>query len=107
MAKTVTALKDVLKREEKLLAKVKDTIVLMVHKESKIMLKALAADKRSAISSLKRIIRSSEKCPAVKPGAKKAASKCKPKAAAKKAAPKKTAAKKKPAAKKKTAAKKK
>ncbi len=105
MAKSVTALKAVLKREIALLEKIKDTLTVMAHKESKVSLKEIAKAKRAAISTYKKIIKASEKCPAIKkPAAKKAATK-KP-ATKKKAACKtkksacKTTAKKKPAAKK-------
>ncbi len=109
MAKTVTAIKDILKREELLLTKLVATVTIMAHKESKAAVRIIIAGKRSAIKSYKAILKASAKCPAIKP---KAAAKTKAKTATaakavatKKAAPKKAAAKKK-AAPKKAAAKK-
>lgn len=76
MAKSVTAIKDILKREEALLGKIKKALEIMAHKESKVSLREVAKAKRAAISAYKKIIKASEKCPAVKkPAAKKPAAK--------------------------------
>ena len=66
MAKSVTALKIVLKREEALLEKLKTTVVLMSHKESKACVREMMKNKRVDIRNYKRIIKQSEKCPAIK-----------------------------------------
>jgi len=110
MAKSVNALKAVLKKEIALLENIKDTLAVMAHKESKASLKEIAKAKRVAISAYKKIIKASEKCPAIKkPVAKKAATKkpatkkkaaCKTKKSACKTTAKKKTASKKPAAKK-------
>lgn len=71
MAKSVTALKDILAREEKLLAKLRDALKLMAHKESKAVLNGIAHAKKEAIGAYKRIIKNSQSCPAVKETAKK------------------------------------
>jgi len=79
--------------------KVKETLAIMAHKESKASLRLIATAKKSAISAYKKIIKDSEKCPAVKkPAAKKSAAKkkaaCKTKKAACKKPVKKVATKK-------------
>jgi hypothetical protein len=99
MAKTVIALKDILKRSESLLDKLQKLIPDIAHRKSKALLKEAAKRKKAAIATYKTIIKSSEKCPAIEKPKKKAPAK---KAAAKKKAPaKKTAARKKTASKKK------
>lgn len=79
MARSVTAIKDILKREERLLEKMKETVPLIAHKETKAALREAMKKKRADIRSYRAIIRRSEKCPAIKkpagkPAAKKAAS---------------------------------
>ena len=110
MAKSVNALKAVLKREVALLEKIKETLTVMAHKESKVSLKEIAKGKRAAISAYKKIIKASEKCPAIKKPATKKKAACKTKKSACKTTAKKPAAKKvaakKPAAKKAVAKKK-
>lgn len=73
MPKSVTALKDILAREEKLLAKLRDTVKVVAHKESKVVLNAIAGTKKEAIAAYRSIIKVSQKCPAVNPAVKKAA----------------------------------
>ncbi|HXI10848.1 MAG TPA: hypothetical protein VNK06_08595 [Thermodesulfobacteriota bacterium] len=75
MPKSVTALKDILAREEKLLAKLRDTVKLLAHKESKAVLNALVRAKKESIGAYKSIIKNSQKCPAVSSATKKAAKK--------------------------------
>jgi hypothetical protein len=95
MAKSVTVIKDILKREEATLEKIKKALEIMAHKESKASLREIAKAKRAAISAYKKILRASEKCPAVKkPAAKKTATKKKAACKTKKAACKKKAVKK-------------
>jgi hypothetical protein len=65
MAKSVTALKNVLKREEALLEKLKETVALMIHKESKALVREMMKDKRVDIRNYKKIIKQSAKCPAI------------------------------------------
>jgi hypothetical protein len=65
MAKSVTALKNVLKREEALLLKLKETVALMIHKESKALVMEMMKDKRVDIRNYKKIIKQSAKCPAI------------------------------------------
>jgi hypothetical protein len=88
MAKTVTALKDILKRSESLLDKLQKLIPEIAHRKSKALLKETAKRKKAAIATYKSIIKSSEKCPAIEKPKKKAPAK---KAAAKKKAPAKKA----------------
>ncbi len=80
MAKSITAIKDILRREERLVVKIKDTITIMAHKESKAQLRGFLKNKRAEVKEYKKIIKAGEKCPAIK----KPASKCKPAAGAKK-----------------------
>jgi len=80
MAKSITAIKDILRREEKLALKIKDTITIMAHKESKALLRTFLKNKKAAVKEYKKIIKNSEKCPAIK----KPMSKCKTTASAKK-----------------------
>lgn len=111
MAKTVTALKDLLRRSEGLLERLQKLIPEIAHKKSKALLQEVVKGKKAAISTYKSIIKSSEKCPEVKkPTAKKPASRkktAKKAATKKKAATTKKAVTRKKAAPKKTAAKKK
>ena len=65
MAKSVTALKNVLKREEALLLKLKETVALMIHKESKALVREMMKVKRFDIRNYKKIIKQSAKCPAI------------------------------------------
>ena len=71
MAKSVTALKDILAREETLLAKLRDALTVMAHKESKAVLNGIAKAKKEAIGAYKSIIKNSQSCPAVKKTVKK------------------------------------
>jgi len=76
MAKSVAAIKDMLKREEKALEKLQAALLLIAHKETKAEVRGAIKNKRADIKLYKRIIKDSEKCPAVKkPAAKKATAK--------------------------------
>ena len=87
MAKTVTALKDILRRSEGLLERLQKLVPDIAHKKSKALLQEAVKAKKAAISTYKSIIKSSEKCPAVeKPAPKKSTVR---KAAAKKGGAKK------------------
>ncbi len=66
MAKSVTALKNLLKTEEKVLEKVKAAILLIAHKETKVVLREVLKNKKVEIRCYKQIIKAAEKCPAVK-----------------------------------------
>ena len=66
MAKSVTALKNVLKREEALLLALKKTISLMAHQSSKSIVKKMMTRKKDDISQYKKIIKQSARCPAVR-----------------------------------------
>ena len=66
MAKSVTALKSVLKREEALLLALRKTITLMSHQNSKSLVKKMMKRKKDDISQYKKIIKQSAKCPAVR-----------------------------------------
>jgi len=71
MSKSVTGLKDILKREERLVEKIRETIALMAHKESKDLVRGFLKNKRAEVREYKKILKKSEKCPAVKkPGRK-------------------------------------
>ncbi|MFQ5585483.1 MAG: hypothetical protein ACE5GF_01470 [Thermodesulfobacteriota bacterium] len=65
MAKSVTALKNVLKREEALLEKLKETVSLMSHKDSKALVREMMKNKMGDIRNYKKIIKQSAKCPAI------------------------------------------
>lgn len=71
MSKSVTALKDILAREEKLLVKLRDTVTTVAHRETKVVLNGIAKAKKEAIGAYKRIIKDSQSCPAVKETVKK------------------------------------
>ena len=74
MAKTVTAVKNILGREEKLLAKLMETVPIIVHKETKASLREIIKSKRADIRTYKKILKAAEKCPAIKkPSPKKTA----------------------------------
>jgi hypothetical protein len=65
MSKSVTALKDILAKEEKLLEKLRTTLTVMAHKESKAVVSAIAKAKKDAIGAYKKVIKASASCPAV------------------------------------------
>lgn len=92
MAKSVTIIKDILKREERVLVRLQEAVPHIAHKDTKAEVRGIIKNKRAEIRSYKAIIKASEKCPAVMKTAKKAAPK---KAAAKKTAAAKTTAAKK------------
>ncbi len=76
MAKTVTAIKNILGREEKLLAKLQETLPIIVHKETKASIREMVKTKKADIRSYKKILKASEKCPAIKkPAGKKSPAK--------------------------------
>lgn len=79
MAKSISAIKDILKREEKVLEKLKTALPLMAHKETAATLKATIKNKMADIKAYLGILKNSEKCPAVKkaPAKKTAAAKAK------------------------------
>ena len=78
MAKSVTALKNLLKAEEKVLERLTVTIALIAHKETKSVLREVLKNKKVEIRCYKQIIKAAEKCPAVKkPAAKKTRGTCK------------------------------
>ncbi len=96
MAKSVTALKDILRRSESLLKKLKDTLPTIAHAKSAALLRQIIKGKQATIKTYKSILKEAKKCPAVKKTTKKATAKkgrAKAKPAAKKKV-KKTAAKK-------------
>ncbi len=65
MAKSVTALKNVLKREEALLLTLKKTVSLMSHRDSKILIREMMKNKMRDIKHYKQIIKQSANCPAI------------------------------------------
>ncbi|MFQ5736441.1 MAG: hypothetical protein ACE5GY_06210, partial [Thermodesulfobacteriota bacterium] len=74
MGKSVSAtLKDILNREEKLLAAVKKTVTLVAQKQSKAVLKEISKVKANAIKSYKDLIKATAAAPAKKAAAKKKA----------------------------------
>lgn len=79
MAKSVSAIKDILKREEKVLEKLLAALPLIAHKESKATLTATIKNKKADIKAYLGILKNSAKCPAVKkaPAKKTAAAKAK------------------------------
>ncbi len=95
MAKSVGALKDILRRSESLLEKLKKTVPTMAHAKSAALLRQIIKGKKATIKTYKSILKEAQKCPAVKKKTKKTAAK---KGAAKKKRPapktKKGAAKK-------------
>ena len=66
MAKSVSAIKDILKREEKVLEKLLAALPLIAHKESKATLTATIKNKKADIKAYLGILKNSAKCPAVK-----------------------------------------
>ncbi|HHL39250.1 MAG TPA: hypothetical protein ENJ37_01975 [Deltaproteobacteria bacterium] len=74
MAKTATALKGIVRREEALLAKLVETTKAAAMKETKAALREIAKGKREHIRALKKLVTAEEKCAA------KPASKCGPRA---------------------------
>ena len=98
MAKSVTAVKNILKTEEKVLEKLQAAIKFIAHKETKVVLREVVKNKKIEIRCYKQILKAAEKCPAVKKtapakrGACKTTTKrgaCKSRSTAKKATPKK------------------
>ncbi len=65
MAKSISAIKDILKREEKVLEKLLAALPLIAHKESKATLTATIKNKKADIKAYLGILKNSEKCPAV------------------------------------------
>ena len=65
MAKSVTALKKVLKREESLLLALTETLSVLSHQDSKVLVRRMIKNKRDDIRRYKEIIKRSAKCPAV------------------------------------------
>ncbi len=66
MPKSVTALKDILKRSESLLAKLKKTVPIMAHAKSAALLRKIIEGKKTTIKTYKSILKEAQKCPAVK-----------------------------------------
>ena len=66
MTKSVKALRDILRREERLIEKLKETVPLVAHKDTKDLLRGFLKNKRAEVREYKKIIKRSEKCPAVK-----------------------------------------
>ncbi|MCK4739889.1 MAG: hypothetical protein KAT46_08060 [Deltaproteobacteria bacterium] len=66
MAKTVAALKALVKDEEKILKKLAEIIRLIKHPSSLSTLKKIRDSKKKLLGTYKQIIKDSEKCPAVK-----------------------------------------
>ena len=72
MGKSVTAtLKDILVREEKLLASIKKTVSLVAQKQSKAALKEITSMKAKAIKMYKELIKTDTPAPAKKKAAPK------------------------------------
>jgi hypothetical protein len=65
MAKTVSAIKRLIKREERTLLKLKETLSIMAHKESKALLKGFMTEKKAAIKAYKAMLERASRCPAV------------------------------------------
>ena len=90
MAKSVSALKDIVRRSESLLEKLKKTVPIMAHAKSAALLRQIIKGKKATIKTYKSILKEAQKCPAVK---KKTRAKPK-RTTARKAVAKKTTAKK-------------
>ncbi len=94
MARSVTALKDILRRSESLLKKLKETLPTIAHAKSAALLRQIIKGKQATIKTYQSILKEAKKCPAVKKKTKKStAKKGRAKPVAKKKT-KKTAAKK-------------
>jgi len=65
MAKSVTAVKNILKAEEKMLERLEKTLHLMAHRESKASLREVIRGKKRDIRTYKSILKQAAKCPAV------------------------------------------
>ena len=66
MAKSVTAVKNILKTEEGVLEKLQAAIKFIAHKETKVILREVVKNKKIEIRCYKQILKAAEKCPAVK-----------------------------------------
>ena len=66
MAKSVNALKDILRRSESLLEKLKKTVPTMAHAKSAALLRQIIKGKKATIKTYKSILKEAQKCPAVK-----------------------------------------
>jgi len=66
MAKSVTAIKDILRREERLVERLADAIPLGSHRDTKDALRGFLKNKRSEVRAYKGIITRSGRCPAVR-----------------------------------------
>ncbi len=66
MAKSVNALKDILRRSESLLEKLKKTVPTMAHAKSAALLRQIINGKKATIKTYKSILKEAQKCPAVK-----------------------------------------
>ncbi len=66
MPKSVTALKDILKRSESLLVKLRKTVPMMAHAKSAVLLRKIIEGKKATIKTYKSILKEAQKCPAVK-----------------------------------------
>lgn len=66
MAKSVNALKDILRRSESLLEKLKKTVPMMAHAKSAALLRQIIKGKKATITMYKSILKEAQKCPAVK-----------------------------------------
>lgn len=93
MAKPVTALKDILRRSESLLRKLKETLPTIAHAKSAALLRQIIKGKQATIKTYESILKEAKKRPAVKKKATAKKGRAKAKPAAKKKG-KKTAAKK-------------
>ncbi len=94
MARSVTALKDILRRSESLLEKLKKTVPTMAHAKSAALLRQVIRGKQSMIKTYKSILKEAQKCPAVKKKTKKTVAKKKKPTARKTQRAKKGGAKK-------------
>ncbi len=96
MAKSVTALQDILRRSESLLKKLKKTLPTIAHAKSAALLRQIIKGKQTTIKTYKSILKEAKKRPAAKKPAKKTKRPARPRAKtrAKTGAKKKTAAKK-------------
>jgi hypothetical protein len=66
MSRSVNALKDILRRSESLLEKLKKTVPTMAHAKSAALLRQIIQGKKKTIQTYKSILKEAQKCPAVK-----------------------------------------
>ena len=66
MARSVVAIKDILRREERLVDKLAGAIPLIAHRDTKELVRGFLRNKKKEVSAYRKIIERGMRCPAVK-----------------------------------------